>query len=453
MDTAAQRHADLIKDQLRRGPLPAKALMRALNASQPTVSRALKVLGDEIATIGSARSIQYALKDTARADLQANVYRVSAEGQLKVLGTLVPVRPEGFVMQQADGKSSFFDGLPWWLHDMRPQGYLGRAFNRRHGQQLQLPDQLNLWTDGHALRAILLQGADLPGNLLLGEGAQALFLNAPDPAPIALEDKLTAYAELADLAARGDLPGSSAGGEQPKFTTYAYTEGGTACHVLVKFTSELASPISARWRDLLLAEHHALRVLHDFGVAASQSNLIDTEAQRFLEVHRFDRVGPRGRRALHSLGALDAEFVGAGGSWPVVARKLAQEGVIRPEAVDGANLLWAFGRLIGNTDMHSGNLSFIGDRGRPFSLAPAYDMTPMAFAPTSAGDLPQRPLHLDINDQVPAGAWIAALPMAQEFLNRLGPDPRLSRGFQACLVQLQAHLGAAADRINRLDPV
>ncbi|WP_233573392.1 hypothetical protein [Acidovorax sp. 94] len=39
-------------------------------------------------------------------------------------------------------------------------------------------------------------------------------------------------------------------------------------------------------------------------------------AQRFLEVQRFDRRGARGRRALHSFAALDAEFVGSGGNWP-----------------------------------------------------------------------------------------------------------------------------------------
>ncbi len=33
--------------------------------------------------------------------------------------------------------------------------------------------------------------------------------------------------------------------------------------------------------------------------------------------------------------------------------------------------------LIGNTDMHYGNLSFISSHGRPYHLAPAYDILPM----------------------------------------------------------------------------
>ncbi len=47
---------------------------------------------------------------------------------------------------------------------------------------------------------------------------------------------------------------------------------------------------------------------------------------------------------------------------------------------------WAFGMLIGNTDMHHGNLSFIISlHGRPYALAPAYDILPMGFAPKVGG--------------------------------------------------------------------
>ena len=48
-----------------------------------------------------------------------------------------------------------------------------------------------------------------------------------------------------------------------------------------------------------------------------------------------------------------------------------------------------FGTLIGNSDMHSGNLSFVAERGRPYNLAPAYDMTPMALAPRTGGGICQ----------------------------------------------------------------
>jgi serine/threonine protein kinase HipA of HipAB toxin-antitoxin module len=49
-----------------------------------------------------------------------------------------------------------------------------------------------------------------------------------------------------------------------------------------------------------------------------------------------------------------------------------------------ARLHW-FGRMIGNSDMHPGNLGFqLTDRG-PLALAPVYDMLPMSLAPTSSG--------------------------------------------------------------------
>lgn len=113
-------------------------------------------------------------------------------------------------------------------------------------------------------------------------------------------------------------------------------------------------------------------------------------------MQRFDRLGARGRRALHSFAALDAEFAGSGGNWPVIARALWKEEVITPQAFDTACLLWAFGTLIGNTDMHSGNLSCLSEGRRPYELAPAYDMTPMAFAPTAGGGLPDRTLELTV---------------------------------------------------------
>ncbi|MFO7885191.1 MAG: hypothetical protein R6U68_10240, partial [Desulfobacteraceae bacterium] len=46
-----------------------------------------------------------------------------------------------------------------------------------------------------------------------------------------------------------------------------------------------------------------------------------------------------------------------------------------------------FGRLINNTDMHSGNLS-LSMNGDKFHLLPVYDMCSMGFAPKSGEVLP-----------------------------------------------------------------
>ncbi len=88
--------------------------------------------------------------------------------------------------------------------------------------------------------------------------------------------------------------------------------------------------------------------------------VFDFGGQRFLETPRFDRVGGMGRIGVFSLRALDAEFIGnATASWPVLVNNLVTEGHVHPEAASDTARLWTFGMLIGNTDMHHGNLSFI----------------------------------------------------------------------------------------------
>lgn len=443
-------NADTLRLRLSGGPLSARQLIENMGVSQPTLSRALNELGGEIVRIGAARSIQYALRDSARGLPDTPIYRVDAEGRIRQLGMLIPVRPEGFVMRQEDGVARHSDGLPWWLFDMRPQGYLGRAFAARHGAELGLPARLADWSDTHALRALMVQGHDVVGNLLLGDIARERFLAAPILMPIAGEQKAGEYARLALEAARGELPGSSVGGEQPKFTAFAMTPEGPR-HVIVKFSEVEAGPVTERWRDLLLAEHCALETLRDADIPAARTRVLDLGDQRFLEVERFDRIGDLGRCALISLAALDAEFVGMGtGGWPLIARRLATGGQIRPQAAAGAELLWAFGTLIGNSDMHNGNLSFVSEHGRPYDIAPAYDMTPMAFAPRRGGGLPDTVFEATLHAGVANETWRRAEELARAFLARVTAATGFSRRFEPCIAALERHIETARARIARL---
>ena len=443
-------HADAIRLHLARGPAPARQLVQALGISQPTLSRALATMGDEVVRVGAARSIHYALRDTGRGIDALPVYRVTAQGQIQPLGELVPVRPDGFVMRRTDGESRHSEGLPWWLLDMRPRGYLGRAYAASHALALGLPTQLADWQDSHVLRALVAHGHDAVGNLLLGNRARDHFLQIPPPEAIATADKPDTYARFAREAAQGERPGSSAGGEQPKFAAFAHTANGPA-HVLVKFTEAQANPVTQRWRDLLLAEHLALQTLGDAGMAAARSQVIDHEDQRFLELERFDRVGALGRRGLISLEAVEAEFVGdARAPWPELARRLAAGRHVTPEAADGAARLYAFGTLIGNTDMHNGNLSFTTDEGSPYALAPAYDMLPMGFAPRSGGALPQALPAPSLHPSVPHVAWAPALALAGDYLARLRAERGFSPDFGPCIEALGAHLQAAQAQVQRL---
>lgn len=353
-------------------------------------------------------------------------------------------------MRDEDGATRYSDALPWWLFDMRPQGYLGRAYAARHGTELGLPARLTDWTDTHVTRALLAHGHDMVGNLLLGDGARDHFLATPVPEPITARRKAREYARLTREAAQGEIPGSSAGGEQPKFTAYAVTPDGPR-HVIVKFSEREEGPVTERWRDLLLAEHLALETLREAGIPAARTHILDRDGQRFLEVERFDRIGELGRRALISLAALDAEFVGAGTSnWPVITQRLAADGHIRAEAARGADLLWAFGTLIGNTDMHTSNLSFVSDHGRPYDIAPAYDMSPMVFAPRSGGGLPDTIPAAVIHSSVSNETWRKAQELANGFLARLEGEKRFGTRFRPCITALGQHIEMSGERIRRL---
>ncbi len=431
------RHSGILRQLLAHGPMSARQIVERTGLSQPTVSRALTALGDDVVRIGAGASIRYVLQDATRGFASAPIYRVSEKGQIRALGALVPVRPDGFVMVQADGVTLHRDGLPWWLFDMRPQGYLGRAYASTHAAALGLPPNPERWGDADVIRALLAQGHDAIGNLLVGERARDRFLAMPAPSPV---DRAVAYPALARAASLGETPGSSAGGEQPKFC--AVSERG---HVLVKFSAPDDNPVSERWRDLLLAEHLAL------GVLGVDSEIFDEGGQRFLEIPRFDRVGALGRVGVFSLRALDAEFVGdASASWPVLVRRLAADGHVVADAVAGAARLWAFGSLIGNTDMHAGNLSFVSRHGRPYQLAPAYDVLPMGFAPRSGGALVDTLVPASLSAEVDAAFWRDALALAERFFAAAEACPGFSRRFSPCLGALRRHLDEAAARIARL---
>ncbi|MFS2221183.1 type II toxin-antitoxin system HipA family toxin YjjJ [Pantoea sp. B65] len=429
--------SDTIRRLLSQGPMQARQLIDIMSISQPTLSRALRDIGDDIVRIGAGPSIQYALRDVYRGFSSAPIYRITDEGRVTSLGKLIPVHPEGFVMVQSNNVSLHSDGLPWWLFDMRPQGYLGRAYASTYAADLGLPANPEQWADPDVVRALLAHGHDAIGNLLIGEQARERFLEMPEPTPV---EPAAAYPALALAAGAGEAPGSSAGGEQPKFCTY--TERG---HVLVKFSAPDDNPVSERWRDLLLAEHLALRVL---GV---ETEVYDFGSQRFLEIPRFDRVGLLGRIGVFSLRALDAEFVGnASAPWPVLVNSLVKEGHVHPDAAAATARLWAFGMLIGNTDMHHGNLSFISSHGRPYHLAPAYDILPMGFAPRTGGAIVNELRPASLPEVISRNIWQEALGLAESFFVIASSCERFSANFVPCLEALRHHLDEARSRIARL---
>lgn len=148
-------------------------------------------------------------------------------------------------------------------------------------------------------------------------------------------------------------------------------------------------------------------------------------------IRRFDFVGSK-RRGVVSLKALDLEFVGSRDQrWPVIAHQLTEQGVIVTSALPTIQLLFCFGRLIANSDMHSGNLAFFFDSQMTFALAPAYDQLPMAY---NSDKQHISPISVDID--LPSSVWKQALPLALCFWQTLAEQPLLSESFRNIAVQM-----------------
>lgn len=440
-------NSETLLNALRSGPLPAGGLCQRLGISQPTLSRWVRECGEAILRLGRARQTRYARRREVGGENRFALYRVTQAGLLEQWGMLYPVMPEGYVVEHlAYHSMEHFDGLPWYMQDMRPQGFLGRAFAHRHAARLNLPEDVNLWHDDQTLRALAAMGNDCVGNLLVGEEAASTFLLQADPPSLTTEQRPVEYPKLAALALAGETIGSSAGGEQPKFAA-TVMHGGAAIPVLVKFSTPDDNAGTSRWRSLLVSEHLALQTLGESGLQVSRSELVVAGNQVFLELHRFDRVGARGRRGLVSLKSLDDEFVGQAINWPRTTETLLNGGHITPAAHDQTQRLYAFGALIGNGDMHFGNLSFLYDGTRPLSLAPAYDMLPMHFAPRASGHIPADPPPVNIKAEPQLSVWREMLPLALSYWQRLADHPQVGSDFRNIAARMKAQLVAMTFRI------
>lgn len=127
--------------------------------------------------------------------------------------------------------------------------------------------------------------------------------------------------------------------------------------------------------------------LREAGLPAAESELVDAGGHTCLEVRRFDRTPDvLGRRGHVSLLALDAAFAGGDlHDWGLAGDRLVAAGWIDPDTATRMACLHWFGRLIGNSDMHFGNLGFHLTDAGPLAIAPAYDMLPMSLAPSRTG--------------------------------------------------------------------
>lgn len=410
------------------GHVSSPQLQERLGVSQATASRALSglVATGQVFKVGAARAQRYLLpREVDGVGRRVPVHEVNADGSVRPFGTLFPLAGAGFWMHEDHGRSAFHDSLPWFIYDMRPQGFLGRGFAQAH-TALQLPTNLAHWSDDHILKALVNAGPDQPGNLLVGTPAFDRYLARHTQSPT-VEDPQQDYPRLALAALGSSQSGSSAGGEQPKFS--AVRDGHP---VLVKFSPAGDGPAEQRWRDLLICEGLALHTLAEAGVSAARTELIQAGGRVFLQSRRFDRT-PQGRIGMVSLDVYDRQYIGRGTNWVDTAQRvdLAGSDRLSPADVTTLCLLDAYGALIANTDRHHGNISLLLQANN-WHLAPAYDMLPMLYAPVAGEVVPR-----DFAAQPPRpgvhtlAVWPQARALALRFWQTAAQDERISNGFRA----------------------
>ncbi len=433
----------------RRAAASASDLAVQLGVSVPTLHRLLRELGSAVIATGAARRTRYALRRPVRGDASAlPVYAVDATGRAEHIGDLALVQPQGSCMGLGGtpwpvpegSRDGWWGGLPYPLYDMRPQGYLGRQLARAEHRQFSVSANPEEWSDDDVAHVLSRIGSDVSGNLIVGNAAferwQASMVASPPGRAGKAASKPAigrAYARLAEQAVAAGVPGSSAAGEFPKFPALRELAGSDTPHVLVKFSGADGARAVQRWSDLLVCEHLALECTAALpGVASARSRIVASNGRTFLEVERFDRHGESGRSPLVSLGTLDAALIGDGSSdWPRLASRLHAAGLLGADDVQRIEHLWWFGRLIANTDMHTGNLSF-RPHGPPaaLSLAPIYDMLPMLYAPLAGGEVPARNFEPPLPLPPQRATWTAACTAAIAFWLRAATDTRISEAFR-----------------------
>lgn len=418
----------------------APELARMLGVSHQTVGRLLRSAGDRVVHLGAARATRHvARRSLFGAGVTLPLFEVDAEGGVSRLGMLEGladgcIRVAGASLPRwvrGNDDDGVYPGLPWFLDDLHPSGFLGRMFARDLAATWHCPDDVRVWDEELIGRVLLDFGEMLPGNLLVGTAAAG---RAHVWTAERVYDPAAEYPALAREVVAGCIPSSASGGEQPKFTAWRDGLG----HVIVKFSPTGTSDVACRWRDLLRAEYHAMSALAAHGIAAAETHVHQSGDRVFLESVRFDRRGAFGRLPIFSIGAVDAEFAGIGRDWTRIADALHARGLVDERTRAGIGWLQRFGTAIENSDMHVGNLS-LAPSGDGFGLSPVYDMLPMAHAPRH-GELP-RPLPR-MREDAGASSFArgeAKLPavgeVVRDFLARVRHDRSISEGFRGLMAR------------------
>ncbi len=429
IDSTQQRLEALLRAS---GPMASEDICRQLAISQPTLSRSVAAAAGRILMFGRGKATRYgAARAIASLGSEFPLYTIDEAGSPTKAGVLHSISGGRYWLQPPEGLGQVFPDLPYFLQDMRPQGYLGRSFPRQHSH-LNVPPRIADWASDHVAIALVLAGEDCVGNLVLGRESMNRLLARARRHFVGDDEIEREYPRLAQLARDGEPVGSSAGGEQPKFEVARENSVRGPYHALVKFSPPLSTPEGERWGDLLRCESIALEVLEHSGLDASRGQYLLIDDRAYLEVRRFDRVGSDGRRGVVSLGAVDDQFFGSRDRYSLAGERLVGAGMLSPEDARRLAFLESFGMLIANEDMHFGNVSLFspGPFSRRFSLAPAYDMLPMRYRPRDEDPMPDPGFEPPAPHAGVLEAWAAAVSAAALFWERVAADPQVSAAFR-----------------------
>jgi len=438
--------SEMLLRRLGEGAASTAELEQLLDQSQAHVSRLLRDLirREAVVRIGSTRGARYALLRAIEGiGGHWPLRRVGEDGRIHDLGVLHTLAGREFYFESAHADfewTGVADGMPYFLQDQRPAGFLGRGVPQRF-PELDLPQRVTDWSDDHYLRYLTQRGSDTVSDLILGDAALDDYLSLPRRRTRVLAtERGQRFPQLVTDVMEGAQPGSSAHGEHPKFAVLL-EEGANSRHVLVKFSPPVGTAIGQRWSDLLVSEHLAHQVMAAAGIAAARSRIHRFSDRTYLEVDRFDRKGVDGRIGVTSMYAIDSTLYGKLDNWIESASRLSRDRRIDAATLETVRLLATFGSLIANTDRHFGNLAFFDAYDGKFRLAPAYDMLPMLFAPEH-DQLVARVFAPPDPSTASLRVYGRARALAEQYWRACAQDERIGEEFRrisaGCLSALEA---------------
>lgn len=414
--------------------------------------------------------------------LTVPIHQVLEDGSLRRLGhwlhaeRRLELEVNGFPLLGV-GSHSVEGDLPWLFWDMCPSGFLGKRFARLEAG-LALNSDPRTWSRDDALLALTEAGDDLPGNLIIGEHSLERwqtsrareaaweveadrfyrgevneapgFVLRPDGSvvvgPRPWDPPLEIDAWLSSGSSEASNSNSSLGGERPKLvtrtphggsllkfsppvpppTTQRWNSRRPAFEALPGFSFPVGTPQGQRWADLLRVEAHCAQTLHDNSVDSAKAGAVYSLTGRVvLEVVRFDRLGNWGRRGASTLYWYAMARLGdVNVPAPRVVAALVEDGHLPASALPLVERVHAFSAAIANTDAHLGNYGLVFDENGRASLAPFYDILPMALAPSN-DELPDarlRPSRPPVDSVVET--WV------NDLVRRVSADDEISTPFR-----------------------